>query len=292
MAPTTGTYNFWIASDDASRLYLSTTSSAANKVQIATVAGWTSFQDWDANASQKSANINLVAGQSYYMEVQHQEGGGGDHVSVAWQGPGFSRVPITFSAANNTPRTVRLATSATVRQENDGTEPFLLAVLDRPAGSTAVTVNYTVSGTATSGSDFTLPPGSLTFSAGQQMKSIPLALLTDALHEAPESIIVSLASPVGATLAAPSTHTIALLDPSRPIVDTQFAAAASSQAVGTVIATLTATPSAGRTIAGWSIVAGNTGNAFAINANGQVTLGDSRRPAKSGRDSANGPRHG
>ena len=272
VAPTTGTYTFWIASDDASRLYLSTTSSPANKVQIATVTGWTSFQDWDANASQKSGNISLVAGQSYYMEVQHQEGGGGDHVSVAWQGPGFSRIPITFSAANSAPRTVRLATSATARQENDGTEPFLLAVLDRPAGSTSVTVDYTVSGTATAGSDFTLPPGSLTFSAGQQMKSIPLALLTDALQEAPESIIVSLANPVGATLAAPSTHTIALLDPSRPIVDTQFAVAASSQGVGTVIATLTATPSAGRTVAGWSIVAGNVGNAFAVNANGQVTL--------------------
>jgi len=40
VAPVTGTYKFWIASDDASRLYLSTTSSAAQKVQIATLSSW------------------------------------------------------------------------------------------------------------------------------------------------------------------------------------------------------------------------------------------------------------
>ena len=96
-APATGSYTFWIASDDASRLYLSTTSSAANKVQIANITGYTNFQDWDANASQKSVAINLTAGQSYYMEVQHQEGGGGDHASVAWEGPGFTRKPIAFA---------------------------------------------------------------------------------------------------------------------------------------------------------------------------------------------------
>ncbi len=272
VAPATGVYNFWTASDDASRLYLGTNSTAASKVQVANLSSYTSFQNWDANASQKSANINLVAGQSYYMEVQHQEGGGGDHVSVAWQGPGFARIPISFATQDVSPFSIRLLSSATTRLESDGTEPLLQVVLDRPAGSTAISVDYTVSGTATSGTDYTLTPGTLTFAVGEQMKPIPLSLLTDAVGEAAESIIVSISNPVGATLAAPAMHTITLLDASVPTVETLFATAASSQSVGTVLATAVATPAAGRTISSWTILSGNTNNVFAINASGQLTL--------------------
>ncbi|MEK7952070.1 Calx-beta domain-containing protein [Luteolibacter soli] len=273
VAPVTGTYKFWIASDDASRLYLSTTSSAAQKVQIATLSTYTNFQNWDANASQASANITLTAGQSYYMEVQHQEGGGGDHVSVAWQGPNFSRTPITLATPENTaPRFVRLATPATTRTEADGSEPMLMAVLDRPAGSTPVTVQFTVTGTATAGSDYNLTPGTLTFAAGEQVKLLPLTILSDAIGEAPEAIVVSLTSPSGASLASPSTHVITLRDTDTPVVNAVFATATSAMASGAVIGTSTATPASGRSITGWSIVAGNTGNAFAINASGQVSL--------------------
>ncbi|QUE52573.1 tandem-95 repeat protein [Luteolibacter ambystomatis] len=271
-APTTGNYTFWIASDDASRLYLSTDATAANKVQIATVSGWTGFQDWDANASQKSVTKTLTAGQSYYMEVQHQEGGGGDHVSVAWEGPGFTRTPIVSPIADTAPRTVRMLTAATTRTEGDGSEPMLQVLLDRPAGSTPVTVNYDSTGTATNGSDYTLTAGTLTFNNGEQMKAVPLAILTDAIGESPEGIVVSLSSPSGATLSAPSSTVITLLDASAPVVNTIQVNASSAMSVGTVVGTATATPASGRTISGWTIVAGNESGAFAINASGQVTL--------------------
>lgn len=272
VAPATGTYVFWIASDDASRLYLSTTSSATNKVQIANLSGWTDFQNWDANASQKSANITLTAGQSYYMEAQHQEGGGGDHVSVAWQGPGFTRTPVTFTASDTAPRMVRMMTSATTRLESDGAEPLLQVVLDRPAGSTPISVDYSASGTATNGSDYSFAPGGITFAAGEQMKAIPLTLLTDAVGEGQESIVVALSNAVGATLVSPATHTITLLDASVPVIDTQFVSAASTQAVNTLITTASATAAVGHTISGWSIISGNSGNAFSIDASGQFKL--------------------
>ena len=271
-APASGTYTFWVASDDASRLFLSTTASAANKVQIGSLSGWTNFQNWDANTSQKSANITLVAGQSYYLEVQHQEGGGGDHVSVAWQGPGFARKALLFTAPDTAPRSVHLLATATTRLESDGTEPLLQVVLDRPAGSTPVTVDFSASGTATAGADYALTAGTLSFGAGEQMKPIPLTLLPDAVGEAPESIRVSLANAVGAALLAPATHTITLLDAGTPVVDPQFVSAASTQAASTLITTATATPAAGRTIASWSILSGNTGGAFSMNSTGQLRL--------------------
>ncbi|MFI5379426.1 MAG: PA14 domain-containing protein, partial [Tepidisphaerales bacterium] len=83
-----GTYCFWIASDDAGQLSLSTDSSPANAAIIATVAGWTGPRQWNLYASQKSVGINLVAGQRYYIEALMKQGGGSCNLAVAWQRPG------------------------------------------------------------------------------------------------------------------------------------------------------------------------------------------------------------
>ncbi len=92
----TGDYTFWIAGDDASQLWLSTDGSPTNVVKIAEVTGWTDAMDWDGTtgsttvASLKSAPIKLQAGQKYFIMTLHKEGGGGDSVGVAWQGPGIA----------------------------------------------------------------------------------------------------------------------------------------------------------------------------------------------------------
>jgi len=87
-APATGTYTFWIASDDASVLHLSTDDSPANKRVIASVPGWTSSREWTKYTQQRSAAISLVAGRQYYVEAIMKEGGGGDNLAVRWQLPG------------------------------------------------------------------------------------------------------------------------------------------------------------------------------------------------------------
>src|SRR5687768_16300380 len=88
IAPVTGTYVFGIASDDNSQLYLSTDQTPANKVPIASVAAWTAWREFQKEPNQISAPVTLVAGQRYYIEALQKEGGGGDHVTVAWQKPG------------------------------------------------------------------------------------------------------------------------------------------------------------------------------------------------------------
>jgi hypothetical protein len=89
--PADGDYTFWIASDDASQLWFGTTPGTA--VQIASVAGWAGDMAWDSNASQKSAVQKLTAGV-YFIDALWKEGGGGDHCSVAWQGPDITRQVI------------------------------------------------------------------------------------------------------------------------------------------------------------------------------------------------------
>jgi hypothetical protein len=89
---TSGDYTFWVASDDASDLYLSTSESPCDAVRIAYVAGWTCNRCWDSVDTQNSTNvvgetIPLEAGQKYYIAALYKEGGGGDNCSVAWEGP-------------------------------------------------------------------------------------------------------------------------------------------------------------------------------------------------------------
>ena len=107
--------------------------------------------------------------------------------------------------------------ASTIRAETDGNEPYLIALLDRVL-STSVTVQYTVTGTATSGSDYTLAPGTLTFAAGETMKLIPLVILNDAIIEPVETIIVALNTPVGVDLGAITAHTVSLRDSVTPEV--------------------------------------------------------------------------
>lgn len=93
----TGDYTFWIASDNDGVLYLSVDSDPAHKQQIAHVSGWTSPQQWDKDASQQSAPVTLRAGARYYIEALYKEAAGGDHVAIAWRGPGRSREVIDGS---------------------------------------------------------------------------------------------------------------------------------------------------------------------------------------------------
>ncbi|SGZ03192.1 fibronectin type III domain-containing protein [Moritella viscosa] len=86
--PVSGVYNFWIASDDHSELRISSDMTRDKADLVAHITGYTSEDNW-RDSSQVKTNINLNAGQYYYIEVLHKEGGGGDHMSVAWQGAGI-----------------------------------------------------------------------------------------------------------------------------------------------------------------------------------------------------------
>lgn len=104
LPPVTGNYTFWVSSDDSSELWISTNNAPEGKQKVAAVDGATGFRAFDANASQKSASISLVRGQSYYIQVIQKEGGGDDHVSVAWQIPdGSDRSVLSMQYVQGSP---------------------------------------------------------------------------------------------------------------------------------------------------------------------------------------------
>jgi len=77
--PKTGKYQFFIASDDGSRLYLD------GKLVI--------NNDGLHGMSEKNATVTLTAG-SHDVVVTYFDNGGGDGLKVAWSGPGFKKQPI------------------------------------------------------------------------------------------------------------------------------------------------------------------------------------------------------
>ncbi|MBL9136784.1 MAG: lamin tail domain-containing protein [Verrucomicrobiales bacterium] len=85
--PLTGSYIFWIASDDQGALYLSTDETPNRRRLVASVNSWTDSREWGKEVNQKSTSIPLEAGRRYYLEALQKEGGGGDHVAVRCQGP-------------------------------------------------------------------------------------------------------------------------------------------------------------------------------------------------------------
>ena len=86
-APQTGEYQFNIAGDDGVDVFLGTSAEPSSQRKIAEVDGWTSLNQHDKYDRQTSERISLTAGQYYYLEILHKEGGGGDHVTLFWKTP-------------------------------------------------------------------------------------------------------------------------------------------------------------------------------------------------------------
>ncbi len=100
--PITGEYGFVIATDDNGQLFLSTDDTPAHKVMIAQETVWSGSRTWSTSsagsATQKNSTtfvdgtgatpfangIHLIAGNKYYIESDHNEGGGGDNNAVAF----------------------------------------------------------------------------------------------------------------------------------------------------------------------------------------------------------------
>ena len=101
--PTNGNYTFWIASDDTSILCLSTNENPTAELTIAAVTAWTSWRDFTAETSQQSAPVYLQGGRRYFLEALHEQGTGGDNLTVQWELPnGTTELPLATGSAAGT----------------------------------------------------------------------------------------------------------------------------------------------------------------------------------------------
>lgn len=143
--PTSGQYTFWVASDDHSEVRISADMSTSKMEPLARVTGYTGVDSWSNNKLLKR-DIQLNAGQYYYFEVLHKEGGGGDHLSVAWEGPGISKQLLSGSyfipASSFVPAAVEIQTAYQSSFETLGNEITIEYLVAASAAGFPVTVYY------------------------------------------------------------------------------------------------------------------------------------------------------
>ena len=103
------------------------------------------------------------------------------------------------------------APSATIARGDysvyEGSSSYFTVSLSQ-ASTSAVTVNYTVSGSATSGSDFSALSGSVSIPANSSSARVSLSALADARAESSETVTLTLSSGTGYSVGSPGSATV------------------------------------------------------------------------------------
>ncbi len=137
-------------------------------------------------------------------------------------GTGIATVSITDNDASQVYLKV---TQSAVTEPASGSTTAITFQIIRPASGTAITVNYEISGTATSGVDFTAVGTSVAFATGDTTKSINIAALADTELEDAESVTLTLLPGTGYTVMASqdASATGFILDGDQPTVGVSVA---------------------------------------------------------------------
>ncbi len=215
---TTPTFTFTLADADVSdtvkfQIQVDDSSGFASPVVDYTsaleVQGGFSFQVGQAVGSGSyttgSSGQTLSSG-SYYWRVKTIDANAAES---AYTTANSGAVAFIVDSAT---RTISFSTSTSSELESI-TATSIRIVLDTTHFED-VTVNYAATdGTADgSGSDYTLASGTATITAGDTSTTIALVVVNDAINEPDETIVVTLSSPVYASIGSTSTHTYTVTD--------------------------------------------------------------------------------
>ena len=182
------------------------------------------------NATYPTSNNNGFSARQTENHVHYGSSSTSSTTSGDWVSISADKKTLRFGAKNGRPgdyiRVITRAANPTVDfniTSSNGAESVSSATLNVDlsfASTQNVTVNYTVTGTATgAGTDYTLANGTLTISAGSTSGAITIAgIVNDALDEPNETVIVTLSSPTNATLGSDNVHTYTINDNDNPPV--------------------------------------------------------------------------
>ena len=132
-------------------MLLSTNSNPLNATEICYVSSLTGHDTWGTYATQQSAAISLVAGQSYYIEALMKQATSTDNLSVAWMPPGGTSLPAMGSTLTVTGITYSGTTATATLSAAPG---FVVGQSVLVSGASQSAYNGTFAVTAVSGSTF------------------------------------------------------------------------------------------------------------------------------------------
>jgi hypothetical protein len=178
------------------------------------------------NAGETSKNVPVTVVDDTTSELN-------ETIIITLSGPSNATLGTntahTYTINDNDVPTVQFSQASSSGSEAT-TSVTIPVTLSASSGST-VTVNYAVTGGTASGSgtDYTLAAGQLTFTSGQTSQNVPVTVVNDTMDEDDETIVITLSSPVNATLGANTAHTYTITDDDNPPT-VQFTATTSSGA--------------------------------------------------------------
>ena len=117
----------------------------------------------------------------------------------------------TVTIIDDDVQTVTITASDSTAAEA-GLDPGVLTVSRTGSTASALTVNYTITGTATNGTDYQPLSGSVMINAGQSSATITVTPIDDSSVEGNETVIVTLSANANYTVGVPSSATVIIGD--------------------------------------------------------------------------------
>jgi hypothetical protein len=158
--------------------------------------------------------------------------------------------PTTYTLSitdNDAMPTVQFTASAQSATENAGT--LALTVQMSGISGNNVVVPFTLGGTATVNTDYSITTTPVTIWAGTTSTTINVQISPDTLDEDNETVIVTLGTPTGATLGATTTQTVTLIDDdAAPTVAFMLASGSPSENAGALGITVALSA-----VSGWDV---------------------------------------
>lgn len=193
---------------------------------------------YDAFTTPITAVFNVVPCSTYTIRLMIADGGDSSFDSAVFlEENSFGSAPFSI-------------TTSTISGDNNFYEacaPATVTFSRQTASTVPLTINYTVGGTATMGTDYSPIPNSVTIPAGQTSASLTLTGLADALNEGSETVVISVVTGCGFT----NSITLNLLDKPIPTVTTNTPSSICS-GVGSSTVTATASNGVGNFTYSWT----------------------------------------
>ncbi|GCE58707.1 bluetail domain-containing putative surface protein [Microcystis aeruginosa] len=166
--------------------------------------------DWNNNALVDVTGLTysgLVAGQNYFVKV-------GPNSTLPDQSFGETTWGSLGAYALRIQADTKSISIAKTTDSNEAGSVGSVFTLTRTGDlSSALTVNYTLAGTATPGVDYTgTTPNTVTFAALSPTATITLPTKDDLLSDPSETIITKITAPAGYTISGPDNATATILD--------------------------------------------------------------------------------
>ncbi len=171
----------------------------------------TLLEESELATDSEHVEVNVEAGKTYYVKV------------VGFQGATNPAYDLTIDA----PQTVTLTATDSSASEPGGSSgnTGLFTVSRNGQSNQPLTVNYTVTGTATNGTDYELLSGTVVLSVLNTSQTIKVTVKDDTVQDANETVTVTLKSSSDYAVGSASSATVTIADNDNPDAHDQISEA-------------------------------------------------------------------